>query len=250
MAEATPIEAAHLFEFVRGSERAVVLVSAHRWQRFSAALGRALQQHHPEIALGTVDLTDLLLKGGAALRFLHQGFYQCGAPSALGVLPGYCLFVHGRMLAWDAGLPAFGDIAAIARSALLGVVWSGVTRDLGFVGQALHVAADQVSGDRVAAHFQRVAEEGPTARGPEGAAPPPPPPREDVYWAYQVLGVGPEASDREVQEAWRRRQKESHPDHAAGDPAEYERRSRVSAEINRARDVIMEYRAGGARRAS
>jgi len=248
MSEPTPIAGVHLFEFVRSSERVVVLVSVHRWQRFSRALGEELRQEHPDIALGTVDLTDLLTAGGPALRFLHQGLYECGAPSALGVLPGYCLFVRGRMLAWDAGLPAFADVAAIARSALLGALWAGVTRDVTFVGQALHLAADQASGERVAARFRRVSAEEPTSRG--AREPQPPPPREDLYWAYQVLGVGPSATDREVQDAWRRRQKESHPDHAAQDPAEFERRSRLSAEINRARDIITEHRAGGARRAS
>jgi len=247
VSEATPIDGGRLFEFVGSAEWAVLLVSAHRWQRFSPALGREMRRDHPEAALGTVDLTDLLVRGGNGLRFLHQGFYECGAPSVLGVLPGYCLFLRGRMLAWDAGLPAVDDVAAIARSALLGAVWSGVTRDVAFVGHALHMAADQASGERVAARFRVVAAAGQGARAPNAA---PPPPREDVYWAYQVLGVGPTATDREVHEAWRRRQKESHPDHAAGDPAEFARRTKLSAEINRARDIIMEFRASGPRRAS
>jgi curved DNA-binding protein CbpA len=60
--------------------------------------------------------------------------------------------------------------------------------------------------------------------------------------------VLPTATDREIHEAWRKRRKQNHPDHAAQDPAEFARRSRFSAEINRARDIIENHRSGGARR--
>ena len=63
-----------------------------------------------------------------------------------------------------------------------------------------------------------------------------------------MLGVLPTATDREVHDAWRRRRMQNHPDQAAGDPAEFERRSRLSADINRARDIIMDHRSGRARR--
>jgi curved DNA-binding protein CbpA len=63
-----------------------------------------------------------------------------------------------------------------------------------------------------------------------------------LYWAYQVLGVLPTATDREVHEAWRRRRAETHPDHAGSDPAEFERRSRLSCDINLARDIIVKHR--------
>ena len=75
-------------------------------------------------------------------------------------------------------------------------------------------------------------------------------PVDDVFWAYQTLGVLPTATDREIHEAWRRKRRETHPDHAAGDAAEFERRSRLSRDLNRARDIIAAYRSGGARRAS
>jgi len=152
------------------------------------------------------------------------------------------------MLAWDAGLPMFGDVEAMARSALLGAVWSGVTRDLTFVGQALQAAAEQIAGERVAARFRHVAAER-EARGrastQAGA-----PPVDDLFWAYQILGVPPTATDREVHDAWQGRRKEDHPDLAAGDPVEFERRSRISADVNRARDIILEHRSGRTRRAS
>ncbi len=248
MSEPIRIDGAHLFEFIGDAELAVVLVSGHRWQQFSRALGQELRQEDPDVALGTIDLTDLVIAGGPALRFLHQGLYRCGAPSAFGVLPGYYLFRRGRMLAWDAGLPGFADVGAIARSALVGAIWSSVTRDAAFVGHALHVAAEKAAAQGTAVRFRLAIAEESAPR--EARDHDPAPPREDVYWAYQVLGVAPMATDRDVHDAWRRRQKEHHPDHAAQDPVEFARRTRLSAEINRARDVIFEHRGRGARRAA
>jgi len=163
-------------------------------------------------------------------------------------MPGYCLFRGGEMLAWDAGLPAFADVAAIARSALLGIIWSGVTHDVAFVGQALHQATEQVAAQRVAMLFRHAVANGDANRRASGQSSPPH--VDDLYWAYQMLGVLPTATDHEVHESWRRRRAETHPDHAGQDPAEFERRSRISAEINHARDIILSYRSGGTRRAS
>jgi DnaJ domain len=246
MSEPVAIDPAHFFEFVGGSRLAVLLVSVHPLHRFNPALSQRLGGGHPDMAFGSVHLYDLILAGGPALRFLHQGLLSCGAPSSLGVLPGYCLFQGGEMLAWDSGLPAFADAEAIGRSALLGALWSGVTRDVAFVGQALRVAAEQAAGQRVAARFEHAVADGGAKR--EAPGPSSPPPIDDLYWAYQILGVLPTATDREIHEAWRKRRKQNHPDHAAQDPAEFARRSRFSADINRARDIIENHRSGGARR--
>jgi DnaJ-domain-containing protein 1 len=131
------------------------------------------------------------------------------------------------------------------------VVWSGVTRNAAFVRQALRVAAEQAAAERTAGRFRHAAaSEGPRRQDPGAAAEPA---QDDVYRAYQTLGVQPTATDREVYQAWRKRRVENHPDHAAQDPAEFARRSRISAEINRARDVIEAHRAGrphGARAAA
>src|SRR5262249_59145394 len=127
---------------------------------------------------------------------------RCGAPPVLGVMPGYCLFRRGEMLAWDAGLPAFADVAAIARSALLGVIWSTVTHDLAFAGKALHVATEQAAAERVAALFRHaIANGGTNYQASDWSTPPP---VDDLYQAYQTLGVVPTATDREVHDAWRR----------------------------------------------
>lgn len=248
MADPISVAAADLFEFVRQSRLAVLLVSLHRLHAFNGALAKELLADHDSIALGTVDIGDLLTSGGPALRFLHQGLRRCGAPAAFGVLPGYYLFRGGALVAWDPGLPTFADATNIARSAMLGAVWSGVSRDISFVTHALRFAADHSAGQRVAATFRYVIDN--PAADTQSTSEPDAAPVDDVFWAYQMLGVLPTASDREVHEAWRRKRREAHPDHSGGDAAEFERRSRISRDLNRARDIITAYRSGGARRAS
>ena len=241
MSDPTTVDAAQLFEFIGGADLAVVLISVHPIHAFSPTLSQQLSRNHKGIALGIVDLRELIFTNGAALRFIHQGLQACGAPTFLGVLPGYCLFRRGEMLAWDTGLPTFADIEAIARSALLGAIWSGVSRDAAFIGQALRVAAEQVAAYRVAVRFRYAASEVRAER--EAAGPSRPRPVDELFWAYQMLGVLPTATDQEVHQAWRRRRMEHHPDAVAGNPEEFARRSQISADINRARDIIVNYRA-------
>ncbi len=249
MKRPTPIDTARFFEFLQDSDLAVVFVSAHPLHRFNRALARQLAKEHEGIAIGSIDLGRLVLSGPSVLRFLHQGLRACGAPSAFGVLPGYHLFRSGEMLAWDAGLPALDDVAALARSALLGAVWSGVSSDWTFVRQAVQFAADQAAAERIASKFRQAAA-GARVHREHGRGAAEAPPVDELYWAYQVLGVLPTATDREVHEAWRRRRAEVHPDLAGDDPLEFDRRSRLSRDINHARDVIVNQRYPGTRGAT
>jgi DnaJ domain len=244
MTEPITVGAAHVFEFIGSSDLAVLLVSVHPIHAFSRPLAQRLTAAHAGIGLGTLDMSDLILTGSPALRFLHQGLRSCDAPSAFGVVPGYFFFRSGEMLGWDSGLPTLADVDAILRSAALGAVVSGLTRDVTFVAQALHLATDHVAAQRVAARFLSAASSERAHSRPHAEAHAAP--VDDVYWAYQVLGILPNATDREVHAAWRRRRMETHPDHAAANPGEFERRSRISCDINRARDIIESHRSGRA----
>ena len=250
MTDVRQIRPSRLFDFIRQSELAVVFVSAHSIHTVNRPLVQRLAAEHRDLSAGVVTLGGLLGAGPAVLRYLHQGLRSCGAPSAFGVLPGYYLFRGGVMIAWDAGLPAIDDATALARSALLGAVWSGVSSDVTFVRQALMFAADQSVAERVARLFDRAIADA-AARAERGAEHVADAPQVDeLYWAYQVLGVMPTATDREVHEAWRRRRAEAHPDHAGSDPAEFDRRSRLSRDINLARDIIVKHRHPGTRGAT
>ena len=239
MSDPVPIDAARFFEFIEQPGLAVLLVSVHPRHAFSTSLSAELSADHQNVALGTISLVDLVTSGGPALPFLHQGFQACGV-STYGVLPGYCLFRQAEMLAWDSGLPTAAEIEAIGRSALVGLVFAGITNDVTMMAKAIQLAIDQASAHRIARRFREAAAERQYRRSTRAASPPP---ADEVRWAYDVLGVPSTATDREVHQAWRRRRIEVHPDGAVGDAAEFARRSRISVDINRARDIIISHRA-------
>jgi hypothetical protein len=242
MAESVRLDPARILAFIDRPDTGVLFVSVHRAHTFSATFGRELSGAlEEEVAIGTVGLVPLVMHGGPVLSLMHAGLEACGAPTAYGVLPGYWLFRQGQLLAWASGLPTTEDVGALARSALVGAVWTAVTRNPAFVAQAVRLAAEQVGGRRAAGIFRRAATEPNTRRhwraDPMGTG------DDELLRAYQTLGVPPMASDAEVQQAWRARRREAHPDHAGADPAEFDRRSRICAEVNHARDVIFGHRA-------
>ena len=248
MPEPISVDPAQFFDFIGGSGLKVIFLSVHPAHTFNRALCEQLATESEAIACGTVGLPDLVAGCGPAVPFLAQGFRGCGPSWAVGVLPGYCLFRGTEMLAWDAGLPAVEDVGDVFRGALLGVIWSAVTNDMTFVTRGVQFAADHVIARRVVVRFRSAAAERHTHRRPTGQSSTSHRSSyiDDLAWAYQVLGVPSTATDREVHRAWRQRRIENHPDHARADVADFDRRTRISADINRARDIIVSYRSGSA----
>jgi DnaJ domain len=239
VSRADQIGAARLLEFIGGPGEAVVLVSVHPAHTFNAALERRLTTALADVRLGRVSVLELLATGGAAVQFLSTNLHARGVHTPFGVLPGYYLFSGGRLLAWDAGLPGLEDGRSIAGSLLLGTICAGVTRDMSFIVQALRLAADESGAARVTDRFHdilarhRSQKTGGAAHGSR--------PSDDIQWASSMLGVKPTASDREIHRAWRRRRVECHPDRARN-RADFKRRSRISVDINRARDILLNLR--------
>jgi hypothetical protein len=247
MRQPTQVEAAEFFEFIGNRGLVVLLLSVHPSHPFNPALLRRFEEEYgSEAAVGTVRLLDLVLSASPALPFLAQGLRACGVSTVLDVLPGYYLFHDGQMLAWESGLPTRGDTPAILRGSLLGALFSAFTRNFSYVAKSLSFAADEAAADRMADRFRRVfAEHRENPRTATAA----PSTEDEVLRAYRILGLEPDATDREVNTAWRNLRLEVHPDRAARDPAEFARRSRVSSELNRAREVIRNHRAHARRRA-
>lgn len=237
---ATPVDAAGFFDVIRGSRLAVVFISVHPAHTFNEPLSELLSNEHGDISLATITLREVVVSA-PVLHFLHDGLRRCGAPLAFGVLPGYCLFRRSELLAWQSGLPTLQDVKAIANSAALGALWSSLTHNPSFIAQAAFWGSEHVAARRVAVAF-REALASPQAHHRQAATASAPPPFDELQWAYRILKVQPAASDDEIHLAWRRRRMEAHPDAVMSDPAEFERRSRLSAEINRARDIIVRHR--------
>lgn len=244
MSRADQIGAARLLEFVGGPGEAVVLVSLHPAHAFSAALERRLVAEHPDVRLGRVSALELVATGGAAVQFLSANLHARGVRTPFAVLPGYYLFSGGQLLAWDAGLPGLEDGRSIAGSLLLGTVCAGVTRDVSFIVQALRLAADESGAARVTTRFHDILA---SHRNPKTGGASRSSRSDDVQWACSMLGVKAKASDREIHRAWRRRRVECHPDRARN-RADFKRRSRISADVNRARDILLNLRPAGSAR--
>ena len=245
MSRADQIGAARLLEFIGGPGEAVVLVSLHPAHEFSAALERRLMAEHADVRLGRVSALELVAAGGAAVQFLSTNLHARGVRTPFAVLPGYYLFSGGRLLAWDAGLPGLEDGRSIAGSLLLGTICAGVTRDMSFIVQALRLAADESGAARVTTRFHDILarHRGQKTGGASRARS-----SDDVQWACALLGVKQTASNRDIHRAWKRRRVECHPDRARN-RADFKRRSRISADINRARDILLNLRpAGGSAR--
>ncbi len=273
MTPPSAIEPNRFFDFIGNPAVTLVFVSVHPMHSFNEALAHHLtdaEPHQAPVAIGVMDFATLMLSGTAVLPFLQRELASCGAPVVtVGIVAGYCLFRGGEMLAWESGLPSMADATDIARSAIVGAVFSGFTGNLAYVGHAARRAVDEVAARRMASSFrlaaaqpagQRRAASSESSSGSsssrsgwsgwaasEGGARD----DEDLFWAYRTLGVSPSASDDQVRDGWRKKRVESHPDLAAQDPAEFQRRSRVAADVNRAREVIFGHRRrGGAQRAT
>jgi DnaJ-domain-containing protein 1 len=241
MSEPVDIEPQRFFEFVTTPGLVVVFLSFHPAHPFNDALPRHLHDKNPAIAIGRVNFVELLVFEASAVMFLRDGLRSCGVSQVFEVMPGYYLFIGGRMLAWDSGLPTTADLETLARATLLGLLAWTLTRDLMLIARAVQLGSREATAVRMATYFR--AREAEYRHSPH-VAPPPPPNREaELLNAYRLLGVDPSVSDDEINAAWRKLQAELHPDRAAGNPQEFERRSRLATELNRARELIRSYRA-------
>ena len=232
---------ASFFDFVAQPAPSVVFLSLHRLHAFSEALpARLLEAGLEEASFGCLALTDLV-RSQQVLRFLARECSRYPMPYR-GVLPGYYLFAESELVAYDAGLPLRSDANQLLRGAALGAVLYGTTGRASHLLGAVVGAANGAASQRVAAGFARAF----GARGTrprEASAAGREPTESELAWAYDTLGVTPNATDAEVNRAWRKLRLEHHPDHAGSDPDEFARRTLRSRELNHARDVIFAHRA-------
>lgn len=242
MSDVVSLDEATFYDFVAAPTPNIVFLAVHAVHPFNPALSARLEQAGVEgLRFGTVVLFELLSGRAPLLRFLAQAKAEL-TPHSPGAHPGYYLFAEGRLLAFDTGLPLRADLHHVLRGAALGSALYGFTRQ---IVQAVEVLVAAVSGpvaERIAARFasafaaHQAEPRGPRAAGAE-------PNEHELAWAYQLLGVPAAASDAEVNRAWRKLRLTWHPDRAGGDRDEFERRSRISRDLNRARDLIFAHRA-------
>lgn len=240
---AVHIPALQFFDFAARPGPTVILAQVSPLQRFNTALLHRLRPaHRSEVSCGYISLFELLVLGDAAIEYLMLGLQACEKWKLAHPLPGYYLFRAGEMLAWDSGLPARPDLQRIIGASFLGVLGYAFTGNWKLVAMAARTGAQEATGERIASRFHRLANE---PRRERPTSQPPRNPAADLLEAYRLLGVLPHASNEEVEAAWRQKRAEMHPDRVAGDPAECARRTRISKELNRARDLIRAHRERG-----
>jgi hypothetical protein len=240
-AEPTHLDEASFFDFVAQPAPSVVFLSLHRVHAFSDALPqRVLEVGLESASFGCLALPDLF-RSQQVVRFLARECSRCPMPYR-GVLPGYYLFCEGELLAYDAGLPVRSDFNHLLRGAAFGAVLYGTTGRATHLLNAVVGAANGAASQRIAAGFAH-AFEARRARPREAEAAAREPSESELSWAYGTLGVMPNATDAEVNQAWRKLRLAHHPDHAGSDPEEFTRRTLRSRELNHARDVIFAHRA-------
>lgn len=238
MSDPVHIKPAEFFEFIDRPGIVVLFLSVHPAHVFNRALAKRFTDlSGDEIVCGIAKLLDLVVSESPALPFLHNGLVACGVPSAFNVMPGYYLFRQGQVVAYESGLPIFEDAKGIVRGTLLGAVLSALTQNITLAGMAFRFATEEVTAQRIAYRFRQAASRPQykhQAYRPTTA--------DELREAYRILGVSPACSDQEVHRAWRELRVKFHPDFVPNDSEEFERRSRLSAEINRAFEIIQSHR--------
>jgi hypothetical protein len=244
MHDAAHLDDSSFFDFVGQSNPCVVFLSIHPLHPFNEALPQRLASSFDgmDVLIASLSLPQLVLSRSPILSFLQVAASDLPKLERWGCLPGYYLACDSQLLAWQSGLPAGADKTLLIGGALLGATCYAITRNLEVLGRSLRLSMDEASARRMADSFRHAFErhrreprEAPRARSTVTA--------DDLSHAYQLLELSPDATDEDVNRAWRRLRAQHHPDHAHGDAREFERRTRLSRDLNHARDLILEQRA-------
>lgn len=243
MTELRELDEHSFYEFVAQPGPGVLFAFVHPLQPLNAALPQHLPEAFDglEVPMASLSLTELVIARSPVLALLQQATQDSPVARRFGVLPGYYLTCEGRVVAWQSGLPAGPERSLLLGGAIFGAVWHVKTGQGALVARLLQSVFDEASAKRIAGSFARAfAHRGERESGTRSAPRATP---DDLRWAYRLLGLTPSASERDVERAWRKKRAESHPDLAYGDPSELERRTRLSLELDRARELIRAHHA-------
>jgi hypothetical protein len=195
------------------------------------------------VRLGAIDTNGVKWTGGTKLYAAVQMRGIGMALGALGIPPsGYYLFASGTLLGYHAppAIQIETNNVTLLIGALVGIFGAVLQRpDVVEIGNNLAGTgpAKQLA-DWVKARVDE--HRGGTRRAPAGGSAAV---DESLRRAYATLDLTPGASDEDVKVAHRRLVKEHHPDRYPRDPAMQQQATRRTAELNAARDEILNHRA-------
>jgi hypothetical protein len=191
----------------------------------------------PPVTIGVIDLSTVQWTGARKAYVLMQ-LGTCGLSPDMFGQPGagYYLFSSGALRGFhpgtvdpeqDGGPLKFGAVTFV-----LGML--AKSKEIREVGKGIW---NMNAASRVVTWVRERLEA--TAEGAPGASPTPEI-REALQRAYAALGLTPDASDEDVRAAHRRLVREHHPDRFVRDPEQHQRATVRTAELNAARDLILD----------
>lgn len=229
----------NLKAFITSKPVAILYASSDGGVSFNGSLKSGLEQHFKlQLALGAINNETVDYVNPVINFLITKEMPRLGLPVSQAFIPGYYLFRNGLLIAYH---PGTFDISKLSEGQqnVMAITAAGImllsallTKDLGFTLQSLGQSAQLATGMNILEFFRRFS----TAYNTTDTRPA----QLLVYKtelerAYQLLGVSPLASDKEINSARKDQLKQYHPDKSLTDK---EARTQITVEINRAYDFI------------
>lgn len=233
-------------QFISSRQICVLSAQTNFELGFNYILKTQLQHRFQDrINLGLMDLSKVDHNNRTINEFVKTWMPKIGLPPSNSIFPGYYLFKNGKLIAHHAGTIDRSEVDANLQGmaaiigAITGLIVGIAEKDTWKGLEAFLKTMEAPQAFKVLTFFTQVLGEKNSSESRQR--------QEEVFSdelenAYKLLGVTPSATDEEIKKAWKSLQLKFHPD-MTQDSNEKERRTKLIAEINNARDLIKKTRA-------
>lgn len=241
--EPIQIFSADFFHFINSNKITVIKAGLEEVLDFNATLNSQLNQFYKDtIKIGYINIESLDYADEFVRSLIGEKMINIGLESSDKMSPGYYLFKNSRLVAYH---PGTFDISKLDPQVQKATLWTGVALAViagfsnnSFASALLTFSAtmDASTGMNISKFFKEVLEskdEVDILRKQKRIF------LSEIEKAYEFLKVSESASDDEVKKAWKTMQKEFHPD---GSITDIEKRTKISARINEAYELIVNHR--------
>lgn len=241
--EPIQIYSANFFHFIDNNKITVIKAGLEEVLDFNATLNSQLNQFYKDtIKIGLINIESLDYTDESVRSLIGEKMINIGLESSDKMSPGYYLFKNSRLIAYH---PGTFDISKLDPEIQKATMWTGIVLAAiaGFSGKSFATALltfsaimDASTGMNISKFFKEVLEskdEVDILKKQKAVF------LSEIDKAYAFLKVSKFASDDEVKKAWKKMQKEFHPDSSKTDK---EKRTIISARINETYQLIVNHR--------
>lgn len=241
--EPIQIASADLFKFIDTNKISVIKAGLEEIVDFNSTLNSQLNQFYKNtIKIGYINIESLDYADESVQSLIVEKMINIGLESSDKMSPGYYLFKNSRLIAYH---PGTFDISKLDPEVQKATIWTGIAlaviagiSDKSFATALLTFSAtmDASTGMNISKFFREVVEskdEVDILKKQKAVF------LSEIEKAYALLKVSKFATDDEVKKAWKKMQKEFHPDASVTDK---EKRTIISARINEAYELILNHR--------